>query len=1026
MSFSVPKYQISPLPSSLKFTPQQFEQLKHQIQSYTILNRGQELSQVQIQAIQGIKLQAFDSYQTTGYNTQMKTKYNHSQDIKEKSNSQLHYEQEPKSITFFYENRAKLLEKFLQSDLDEDTKNRILTEKFLIELRDLQNQTRSEVIKEWKEQPDNNYDQSHRLLETTLLDRDFFKRNFPMFDFRAKQENRMLGRYDYEMRNGQDTKRKNQQMIFLSEVLNHQQDFFDFHRRNHANLRKNIYGGKGYLDYLDRQEKAKRDKDEKERLKALKDNNMEIYVDLLAKTKNERLLKILQQTDSFLREIGAKVLLQKGDNEAEIVEQAPEAQSAGEIIADSLKKSSKMYYEITHAVVEEIKTQPENIEGGMLKSYQLIGLQWLVSLYNNNLHGILADEMGLGKTIQTIALFQYLIDNKNNEGPFLVVVPLSVLSNWVMEFKKWAPKIKFIVYKGPPIHRKKLVSNVLTMKKFNVLITTYEYIIKDKQQLSKIAWSYIVVDEGHRMKNSKSKFAQILGLQYSSDHRILLTGTPLQNNLNELWSLLNFLLPKIFHTLDDFEKWFNIPFSKIPGEQVELTEEESLLLINRLHQVLRPFLLRRVKKDVEKELPDKVEFVLKVELSSWQKKLYKDIQEKAFFNRDGGPWRCKSLNNSVMQLRKVCNHPYLFLHYEQLPMVTDEIWRCSGKFETLDRMLPKFIRMNHRVLIFTQMTHLMDIMSMYFEYRGFKYLRLDGTTKPEDRDLRMMLFNSENSEYYIFLLSTRAGGLGLNLQTADTVIIYDSDWNPQMDLQAQDRAHRLGQMKEVRVYRLVTNTKIEEAILTKAAYKKDVDAKVIQAGLFNTKSTELERNEKLRNLLKAEENEESEDETEFLTTQQLNEIISRNDEEYQIYEQMDAEMMKNENYKERLIQGDKLPFWLETHEEEINLDQFMYGRGMRRHKELYYREEIELENQYLGMKRVGSPIEDEINKRAKSSSESEAGIEIGGHGTKITISSGKMLGSNESSSETSIQDLEEDEVFKSGEEDEEDYENFNN
>lgn len=411
-----------------------------------------------------------------------------------------------------------------------------------------------------------------------------------------------------------------------------------------------------------------------------------------------------------------------------------------------------------------------------------------------------------------------------------------------------------------------------------------------------------MVDEGHRMKNAKSKFAQILGLQYTSDHRLLLTGTPLQNNLNELWALLNFLLPKIFHTLDDFEKWFNIPFSKIPGEQVELTEEESLLLINRLHQVLRPFLLRRVKKDVEKELPDKVEFVLKVELSSWQKKLYKDIQDKAYFSRENGHWRCKSLNNSVMQLRKVCNHPYLFLHYEQIAYTTDEIWRCSGKFEILDRMLPKFIAMNHKVLIFTQMTHLMDIMQSYFEYRGFKFLRLDGTTKPEDRDLRMALFNNPKSEYYIFLLSTRAGGLGLNLQTADTVIIYDSDWNPQMDLQAQDRAHRLGQKEEVRVYRLVTNTKIEEAILTKAAYKKDVDAKVIQAGLFNTKSTELERNERLRHLLKAEESEESEDETEFLTNQQLNEIISRNEDEFQLYEQMDSKRMEMP-YMTRLIQN---------------------------------------------------------------------------------------------------------------------------
>mmetsp|Transcript_28311 Transcript_28311/g.28003 ORF Transcript_28311/g.28003 Transcript_28311/m.28003 type:complete len:385 (+) Transcript_28311:3-1157(+) len=384
--------------------------------------------------------------------------------------------------------------------------------------------------------------------------------------------------------------------------------------------------------------------------------------------------------------------------------------------------------------------------------------------------------MGLGKTIQTISLFQYLIDSKNNHGPFLVVTPLSTVSNWVLEFKRWTPKIKVVIYKGPPAHRKQIINTALTSRKFNVLLTTYEYIIKDKQQLSKVHWSYIVVDEGHRMKNAKSKFAQILGLQYQSDHRLLLTGTPLQNNLAELWALLNFLLPSIFNSLDDFEKFFNQPFSKIPGERsLELNEEESLLVINRLHQVLRPFLLRRVKKEVEAELPDKVEFVLKVELSSWQKRLYKDIQDKEFISRESSSWKCKTLNNSVMQLRKVCNHPYLFLNPDQINVIDDEIWRCSGKFELLDRMLPKFIAAGHKILIFTQMTQLMDIMALYFDYRGFRYLRLDGSTKVEDRDARMSMFNAPNSEYRIFLLSTRAGGLGLNLQTADTVIIYDSD-----------------------------------------------------------------------------------------------------------------------------------------------------------------------------------------------------------------------------------------------------------
>ena len=221
-------------------------------------------------------------------------------------------------------------------------------------------------------------------------------------------------------------------------------------------------------------------------------------------------------------------------------------------------------------------------------------------------------------------------------------------------------------------------------------------------------------------------------------------------------------------------------------------------------------------------------------------------------------------------------------------------------------MLPKFITAGHKILIFSQMTQLMDIMVYYFEYRGFKFLRLDGTTKVEDRDKHMQQFNSENSEYYIFLLSTRAGGLGLNLQTADTVIIYDSDWNPMMDLQAQDRAHRIGQKKEVRVYRLVTNTLLEEARLTKAAYKKEVDAKVIQAGLFNNKSTDIERRERLRNLLKNEEDEEEINENEFLSDQQLNEIIARDENEFEMYENMDKERKRTEKNKTRLME-DEIP-----------------------------------------------------------------------------------------------------------------------
>ena len=233
-----------------------------------------------------------------------------------------------------------------------------------------------------------------------------------------------------------------------------------------------------------------------------------------------------------------------------------------------------------------------------------MGLEWLVSLYNNNLNGILADEMGLGKTIQTIAFISYLMEVKKINGPYLIIVPLSTLSNWLGEFEKWAPSVSVIAYKGNPQNRRALCYKIRA-NQFNVLITTYEYIMKDKSTLAKIRWKCLVIDEGHRMKNHHCKLTQTLNINYIAPHRVLLTGTPLQNKLPELWALLNFLLPSIFHSCANFEQWFNTPFANT-GERVDLNEEESMLIIRRLHKVLRPFLLRRLKKEVESQLPDKV------------------------------------------------------------------------------------------------------------------------------------------------------------------------------------------------------------------------------------------------------------------------------------------------------------------------------------------------------------------------------------------------------------------------------------
>ncbi len=628
--------------------------------------------------------------------------------------------------------------------------------------------------------------------------------------------------------------------------------------------------------------------------------------------------------------------------------------------------NSKNYYLSAHSHLEEITEQPHMLKFGKLKSYQILGLQWLVSLYVNNLNGILADEMGLGKTIQTIALLCYIIETKHNEGPFLIIAPLATISNWVIEFNRWASDIKIVVYKGPPAYRRQLSSQIKQQKHlFNVVLTTYEYIMKDKYSLNKITWQYIIVDEGHRMKNYKSKFTQTLGTQFNSVYRLLLTGTPLQNNLSELWALLNFLLPKIFNSCEDFEKWFNQPFSsKLPGEKnTELTEEQQLLIINRLHTVLRPFLLRREKKDVEKELPSKTEYVIKLDLSSWQKIVYTQIKEQGLLAQDPstGKMGKKALMNTMMQLRKICNHPYLFIDFNNslLDNINEWIFMASGKFEFLDRIIPKLLFFNHKILIFSQMTHLMDILEIYFRYKGIPCLRLDGNTKADDRGNQIQLFSDEKSEFKVFILSTRAGGLGLNLQAADTVIIFDSDWNPQMDIQAQDRAHRIGQKHKVKVFRLISKKTIEEGILEKAAFKKNMDEKVIRAGLYNVKYSESERRKKLLDILKNEK-EEEEEEDEVPDDSQINEYIARSDDELRTFEQMDKEryikenkeqklkeikekmnyddeIMKTINY--RLIQDYEVPEWVKfskKDEEEKIEEEDICGKGMRvRHKVNY-------------------------------------------------------------------------------------------
>ncbi|CAM6081834.1 unnamed protein product [Calypogeia fissa] len=462
--------------------------------------------------------------------------------------------------------------------------------------------------------------------------------------------------------------------------------------------------------------------------------------------------------------------------------------------------------------------QPTCIVGKM-RDYQLAGLNWLIRLYENGINGILADEMGLGKTLQTISLLAYLHEFKGISGPHMVVAPKSTLGNWMNEIRRFCPVLRPMKFHGNQEERTYQRENVLVAGKFDICVTSFEMAIKERTALRKFSWRYIIIDEAHRIKNENSILAKTMRL-FSTNYRLLITGTPLQNNLHELWALLNFLLPEIFSSAEAFDEWFQIS-----------GENDQHEVVQQLHMVLRPFLLRRLKSDVERGLPPKKETILKVGMSTMQKTYYRALLQKDIDAVNTGGER-KRLLNIAMQLRKCCNHPYLFQGAEPGPPYTtgDHLVENAGKMVLLDKLLPKLKQRDSRVLIFSQMTRLLDILEDYCQYRDYEYCRIDGNTSGEDRESAIDQFNQPGSPKFIFLLSTRAGGLGINLATADIVILYDSDWNPQVDLQAQDRAHRIGQKKEVQVFRFCTEFTIEEKVIERAYKKLALDALVIQQG----------------------------------------------------------------------------------------------------------------------------------------------------------------------------------------------------
>ena len=597
--------------------------------------------------------------------------------------------------------------------------------------------------------------------------------------------------------------------------------------------------------------------------------------------------------------------------------------------------------------------KPQLLIGGSLRDYQIEGLEWLKVLFENGVNGILADEMGLGKTIQCISLIAHLIENKVR-GPFLVTAPLSTLPNWLAEFKRFTPGICAMIYHGTPDERAELrkkfgkLYGENPLKSFPVAITSYDIIMRDRRHLMKYKWKYLIVDEGHRIKNLKCKLISELKA-FPAANRLLLTGTPLQNNLSELWSLLNFLLPDIFNDLNSFQAWFDFSaISESDGSEKIIAQEREHHVLERLHAILTPFLLRRLKSDVSLDVPPKKEVFVYAPLTQKQKHWYQllldktrlfselkgkkelvapsftptgrvrrrcshalnysifddnkmshedvmkelveeDARKKEAQQTVSTPETCErnvKVNSILTQLRKACMHPYL-LEYPldvetQDYRIDEEVITSSGKTLILDQMLPVLKKRGHKILLFSQMTKLLDILEDFCYLRKYKYSRIDGSTSFEDRQEQIDDFNSD-PDIFIFLLSTRAGGLGLNLTAADTVIIYDSDWNPQQDLQAQDRCHRIGQTKPVVVYRLITANTVDQRVVEVAYEKRRLEKMIIHKEKFKGRLNEKHLTAKeLMELLESTDhmaaiNSDDITSNQVLSSEQLNKLLDRSD-----------------------------------------------------------------------------------------------------------------------------------------------------
>jgi len=491
----------------------------------------------------------------------------------------------------------------------------------------------------------------------------------------------------------------------------------------------------------------------------------------------------------------------------------------------------------TRSDYKPFRTQPDYIKGGQLREFQIHGLNFLAHHWCKGNNVILADEMGLGKTVQTVSFMDWLRHARGQQGPFIVVVPLSTMPAWADTFEHWTPDVNYVVYSGNEASRKiireyeLLVDNNPKKTKFNVLLTTYEYILADAGFLSQLKWQFMAVDEAHRLKNRESQLYAKL-MDFGAPSRLLITGTPMQNTLSELSALMDFLMPGKIHVEED----------------IDLASEHASRKLAELTDAISPYMIRRTKQKVESDLPPKTEKIIRVELSDVQLEYYKNILTRNYAALNAGSKAQKtSLLNIMMELKKASDHPFLFPNAEERFLDGRDsredqlkaLITTSGKMMLLDQLLTKMKKDGHRVLIFSQMVKMLDILGDYLQLRGYQFQRLDGTIAAGPRRMAIDHFNAPGSQDFCFLLSTRAGGLGINLMTADTVILFDSDWNPQADLQAMARAHRIGQKNPVTIYRLVSKDTVEEEVLERARNKLMLEFITIQRGVTDKDAREL-------------------------------------------------------------------------------------------------------------------------------------------------------------------------------------------